>query len=97
MSYKITCPGCDAHTSGVGEAERGERDSCPHCGLPAETIQAVIQAQKRHQDSQLRELYERAEVRAGQLDAEVRKLRRAIAAIRSALSANLEDDWSDSA
>lgn len=40
MSDKMTCPGCDAHTSSVlGAVERGE--PCPYCGLSAETIERV--------------------------------------------------------
>jgi hypothetical protein len=38
---KMTCPGCDAHTSAVGIAYR-DGDPCPYCGLPAEeTLQRV--------------------------------------------------------
>lgn len=90
MSDKMTCPACDSYTSSILQAyEDGSR--CPVCGIPAEVTVAVLEARKRNADADLTERYEAAEIRAGRAEAEARKLRRHLDAIKYAVDHPPED------
>lgn len=86
MSDKMTCPGCDAHTSSVLAAvERG--DPCPYCGLSAETIERVRQAQARFGETVLTEQLTAALKRAEAAESEARDLRKKLDRIVTAVRA----------
>lgn len=73
----MTCPGCNAHTSGVVTAFE-EGDPCPYCGLPATATAEILDARKRSADAELTKRYEEAVKRAGRLEAENHALRGAL-------------------
>lgn len=84
MSRKMTCPGCDAHTSGVVAAyEDGE--PCPYCGLPATATSEILDARSRAADADLTKRYEEAVKRVGLLEAENLALRGALNGVRQAM------------
>lgn len=87
MSRKLTCPGCNSHTSSVQAAVDNDQP-CPYCGLPATTIVAVLGARQHTTDSELLARFEQAEVRAGRAEAEVLRLRGRLAAVTA-----LVDEW----
>ena len=61
---KTTCPACDSETSAIGMAFR-DGEPCPYCGLPAEAAEAVMEARKREEASELvLERMAKAEARA---------------------------------
>jgi len=81
MSHKIECPSCKAYTSSVATAyDRGE--DCPYCGLSSTAMATVLEVRKRYDESELRDKYEAAEVRAGRAEAEAAKLAAAIRQIK---------------
>lgn len=80
----MTCPGCDAYTSGVVTAfEEGE--PCPYCRLPATATAEILDARKRSADAELTKRYEEAVKRIGGLEAENHALRGALNNIRQAV------------
>lgn len=92
MSEKATCPGCDSHTSAIYAVLHGTdpwgKQECPYCGLPRESMVAVIEARRRKADADLTERFAAAEIRAGRAEAELVKLRHRLDRIRQAV----EDD-----
>lgn len=93
MSLKAICPSCDSETSALYSAlENG--NPCPYCGLPADVIETVRQAQSRHADEQLLTRLMEAEKRAAKAEGEVAELKRMQAAVRDALEADYSPvDW----
>lgn len=86
MSDKMTCPGCDAHTSSVlGAVKRGE--PCPYCGLSAETIERVRAAQARFGETVLTEQLAAALKRADVAEREAGNLRKKLDRIVAAVEA----------
>ena len=84
MSRKMTCPGCEAHTSGVVTAyEEGE--PCPYCGLPAMATEEILSARQRAADADLTKRYEEVVKRAARLEAERNALRAALADVKMAV------------
>ena len=67
------------------EAEHGQRDSCPSCGLSGSVIREVYDARRRQADTELTARYEQAIVRAGRAEAEVERLRGHLEAIFGAV------------
>ena len=53
MSDKMTCPGCDSHTSGV-LAAFNDGEPCPYCGLSAETTLELRAVRRSHADEALK-------------------------------------------
>jgi hypothetical protein len=72
---KAECPACKAYLSGVWDALEGERDSCPSCGLDAETLRQVMAARKKLADKELTERCEQALIRAARAEKELSSLR----------------------
>ena len=59
MGQKMTCPGCDSHTSSVLYAfENGKQ--CPNCGLSAAATLEIQTVRRAQADAQLKEKYEQA-------------------------------------
>lgn len=85
MSHKMTCPGCDAHTSGVVTAF-DEGEPCPYCGLPATATAEILDARERHANAELTQKYEDAVKRIGHLEAERNALRAALNDVKMAIS-----------
>jgi hypothetical protein len=52
MGQKMTCPGCDSHTSTVLAAVQ-EDQPCPYCGLSAQAIVEVNGLRERRDDDAL--------------------------------------------
>lgn len=88
VSMKAECPACKAYLSGVWDALEGERDSCPSCGLDADTMRAVLAARKRLADKELTERCEQALIRASRAEAELSKLRARVYQVRAEFA-----DW----
>lgn len=80
---KAECPACKAYLSGVWDALEGERDSCPSCGLDAETMRQVMRARKSLADKELTERCEQALIRAGKAEQELARLRARVYAVRA--------------
>jgi hypothetical protein len=84
MSRKMECPGCQAYTSSVASSvEAGE--PCPYCSLSADAIEKVIEARRRHGETQLTADLTAALKRADRLDAVNDALSLVIGRIREAL------------
>lgn len=84
MSRKMTCPGCDAHTSGLVAAyEEGE--PCPYCGLPASATSEILDARRRAADADLTKRYEEVVKHVARLEVENRTLRGALNGVRQAM------------
>jgi hypothetical protein len=85
---KAECPACKAYLSGVWDALEGERDTCPSCGLDAETMRQVMRARKSLADKELTERCEQALIRAGRAEKELARLRARVYKVRDAFA-----DW----
>lgn len=84
VSDKMTCPGCDAHTSGVlGAFKDGE--PCPYCQLPATATEEILDARKRAADADLTKRYEELVKRNAQLETERNLLRAALNQVTAAV------------
>lgn len=88
MSDKMTCPGCDSHTSSVLQAF-GNDEPCPHCGLSYGTAAELAEKHRtvrlsRANDA-VKQIAEEALQRAGQAEAKVEKLERQLDAVYAAL------------
>jgi hypothetical protein len=81
MSDKLDCPGCNSYTSGVLRAV-ADGEACPYCGLPAETVLAVNAVRRSRADAELIAKLEAATIRAGRAEAELGRLREALAVLR---------------
>lgn len=84
VSRKMTCPGCDAHTSSVVTAF-DEGDPCPYCGLPATATEEILDARKRAADADLTRRYEDLVKRVAGLEAERNALRSALNNVKQAV------------
>lgn len=85
MSDKIECPGCNSYTSSVARAVR-DGEPCPYCHLSADAIETVIEARRRHGETQLVEQLKEALKRADAAEAQAGRLRAALWMVRSAFS-----------
>ena len=84
MGDRMTCPGCDAHTSDVlGAYERWE--PCPHCGLSPNTMQEILVIRSRRANAEVTKLAENAIKDRDRFSAENAKLRRVLEEIRDAV------------
>lgn len=84
MAEKMTCVGCDSHTSSVWAAVRSG-EPCPYCGLAASTIEAVNEVKDARGDAALKEQLAQALVDAGHAKAENERLVAAMRTIRQAV------------
>lgn len=75
MSEKYECPACKSHTSGIYDAFEGEREACPVCGLPGETMREIARVRESHASEELKGRVEALMVRAGKAEAERDALR----------------------
>lgn len=89
MSDKMTCPGCDAHTSAVYTAY-GDGEPCPYCGLSHEAAYELIDIRQTvrvsRANDEVKAIAEEALKRAGRAEAENERLRRQVDAVRAALA-----------
>ena len=92
VSMKAECPACKAYLSGVWDALEGERDSCPSCGLDAETMRQVMRARKALADKELTERCEQALIRAGRAEQELARLRARVYEVRDVFARWEQDD-----
>lgn len=88
MADKMTCPGCDAHTSSVYDAYWDEKP-CPHCGLSygamAELDEKRRTVRVSRANDEVKAIAEDALKRAGRAESENQTLRRQVMAIRAVL------------
>lgn len=88
MADKMTCPGCDSHTSGVLTAF-GQGEPCPHCGLSwavsAELANKRATVRVSRANNEVKAIAEEALQRAGRAEAEAERLRRIVDGVRAAL------------
>lgn len=84
MSEKMTCPGCQSHTSDVLRAYNDD-EPCPHCGLPKSATTQVLAARKKAADADLTARYEELALRVGRAEGETVKLRNVVDQIRNIL------------
>lgn len=89
MGDKMTCPGCDAHTSSVYTAYWDEKP-CPHCGLSygamAELDEKRRTVRVSRANDEVKAIAEDALKRAGHAEAANERLQRQVDAIRAALA-----------
>lgn len=89
MSDKMTCPGCDSHTSGVLRAF-GTGEPCPYCGLSHATMSELDEKHRTVRASrangEVKAIAEAALLRAGRAEATVERLQRQLAGVRAALA-----------
>lgn len=88
MSDKMTCPGCDAHTSDVYRAH-ADGEPCPYCGL-SYAASAELDEKRRtvrvsRASDEVKAIAEDALKRAGKAVAENERLQRQIDAVYAAL------------
>jgi hypothetical protein len=91
MSEKLTCPGCNTHTS-QRLAELQDGRPCSSCGLSAAATEEILTVRARWSEGLLREQLEAALVRAGKAEGERDTLRRRLEHVRFALENALEED-----
>jgi hypothetical protein len=84
MSEKMTCPGCQSHTSDVRRAY-DEDEPCPHCALPASATDQVLAARRKAADADLTARYEELAVRVGRAESEAVRLRNVVDQFRDVL------------
>lgn len=89
MADKMTCPGCDSHTSAVLRAyDSGE--PCPSCGLSYEATCELYEKRRtvavsRANDA-VKAIADEALQRAGRAEAKAERLQRIVDGIRAALT-----------
>lgn len=88
VSDKMTCPACNAHTSGVNDALLGRLEACPSCGLPGTALREIEHARKRHAGTELTGQLETATIRYAQAEAELKRLRIRMRQVRQVFA-----DW----
>lgn len=90
MSEKMTCPGCDSHTSSVFTAYcNGE--SCPYCDLPHEAFKMINDARKNSVSKQIIVEYTESKRKAVELEKENRLLKAKLSSIEIEVSRDLSD------
>ncbi len=57
MGEKMTCPGCNSHSSGVLNAFN-ESDPCPECGLSAQAMWEIAGVRAKRADDALKQRVE---------------------------------------
>ena len=96
MSDKMTCPGCDAHTSDVAQAHY-EDQPCPYCGLSASAMREILAVRRKQADEELKTAAEDALVKLGRAEGELRTLRyrlqRVEQAFKDALVEEVPEWW----
>ena len=90
MSEKMTCPGCDSHTSAVLNAYESDGE-CPYCGLSAEAMYMVTKAKERHASDELITKYTESQKENRRLVKENAMMRLKLNSIEQAVSRKLED------
>jgi hypothetical protein len=88
MSEKLTCPGCNSHTSEIFRAISTD-DPCPYCGLSARAIIEIDRVRSARADTQLIERTEELIIANSHLQRDYDDLMRRLVAIRSAV----DGDW----
>lgn len=91
MSRKTECPACNSWTSSIYDAFQ-DGEPCPFCQLPAEAAKAINTARERNADEQLIKRALAAELRAAEMEAELRRLRTRLANIKHTVNAELGDE-----
>jgi hypothetical protein len=84
VSNKTTCPGCDAHTSGVTAALEEDRP-CPHCGLSSAAIVELMAVRETVASEKLKGQVAGLVIRADKAESERDRLRDAMSEIRTIL------------
>ena len=84
MSNRMTCPGCEAHTSSVLAACE-EGSPCPYCGLSANAILEIGALRVKRADETLKARLEKALVERDRAVAEAARLRGLVEDARRAL------------
>ena len=85
MGERMTCPVCDAHTSGVLSAVR-DGGPCPYCNAPAELILEVTSLKARATDEKIVQRVQELGVQLGKAQGENERLQRLVMNIRDALA-----------
>ena len=91
MSEKMTCPGCNSHTSGVLFAVREGR-RCPYCGLSPAAILEVNAIQLSKADQDLKDRAEKAIVAEAKLESELAWCKSQLNKIRSVMDQKYEPE-----
>ncbi|MFI8872461.1 hypothetical protein [Streptomyces sp. NPDC055243] len=85
MSDKMTCFGCDSHTSSVLQAFQ-EGGPCPYCGLSAETMLEIRSVRRAQADEALKAKCEETLKELGQTRADLRRANARLAYMESLVS-----------
>jgi hypothetical protein len=84
MSDRMTCPGCNVHTSSVLIAFNDDR-SCPHCGLSAEATAELLAVREKVANDELKTKLTAALLRADKAERRVYRLEDALREIKGNL------------
>lgn len=92
MADKMTCPGCDSHSSSVlADFERGDR--CRFCGLSAEAAQEIMDIREKRANAAVEAAFKDLRVRLDKAERELATATRRLTAIRDALDENEREAW----
>lgn len=80
MSDKMTCPGCEAHSSTVLNRFRNG-DPCSFCGLSAEAALEIMEVREKRADAELKARLVDALKRADKAEDQVRRLRNLLTSV----------------
>lgn len=84
MSDRMTCPGCNTHTSSVLNAFENDRP-CPHCGLSVEATAELLEVREAVANAELKTKLTAALVRADKAEKRVYRLEDALREIKGNL------------
>lgn len=92
MSEKLTCPGCDAHTSSVLAAFH-DGAPCPYCGLSASAAAEIDGVRSSRANKEVADRLVDALKRADKAEAEARSYRAKLDRIRAVMGSEDPDEW----
>lgn len=84
MSDRMTCPGCNVHTSSVLNAFENDRP-CPHCGLSVEATAELLEVREKVANDELKTKLTAALLRADKAERRIYRLEDAIREIKGTL------------
>lgn len=84
MSYKETCPGCDAHTSDVARAFANDQ-RCPSCGLSAAAAKEIMVVRQARADDAIKAEFAGLRLRADRAERDYERVNSVLSEIREVL------------
>jgi ribosomal protein S27AE len=99
VSNKHECPACKSYTSGIYDALHDEREACPTCGLPGETMREIERVRETHASEEMKGQVEVLVVRTAKAEAERDGLKVKLDRVKNYFAnfnwdgAERDDDW----